>query len=190
MAPTPLPSAATASLIAWRYGVCGSHAVSFTVAVADFGFDAPFILGSEAAALAAIAGAGAAATAMFSAPSATSSFGAARATDSSLANAFVHGFRLDVSPWRGRAHIGELPDLAQKIKTLLEIKEKYRRLFYGGAYVYDRPATIPACVKSGCFADGNDRIYTLWNDSQTAQTFELCGSTVTLAAQETRVFEA
>ena len=111
-------------------------------------------------------------------------------TDSSLANAFVHGFRLDVSPWRGRAHIGELPDLAQKIKTLLEIKEKYRRFFYGGSYVYDRPATIPACVKSGCFADGNDRIYALWNDSQTTQTFELCGKTVTLAAQETRVFEA
>jgi hypothetical protein len=110
-------------------------------------------------------------------------------TDSSLANAFVHGFRLDVSPWRGRAHIGELPDLAQKIKTLLEIKEKYRRFFYGGAYVYDRPSSIPGCVKSGCFAAGNDRIYTLWNDSQTAQTFELCGSTVTLAAQETRVFE-
>ena len=110
-------------------------------------------------------------------------------TDQSLANAFVHGFRLDVSPWRGRAHIGELPDLAQKIKALLGIKEKYRRFFYGGAYVYDRPASIPACVKSGCFAAGNDRIYTLWNDSQTAQTFELCGKTVTLAAQETRVFE-
>ena len=110
-------------------------------------------------------------------------------TDPALANAFVHGFRLDVSPWRGRAHIGELPDLAEKIKALLALKEKYHRFFYGGSYVYDRPATLPDCVKSGCFTSGAYRIYTLWNDSQTAQTFELCGKTVTLAPQETRVFE-
>lgn len=110
-------------------------------------------------------------------------------TDLSLANAFVHGFRLDVSPWRGRAHIGELPDLAEKITKLLALKEKYHRFFYGGSYVYDRPATIPACVKSGCFVSGGDRIYALWNDSSSVQTFELRGKTITLAPQETRVAE-
>ena len=81
------------------------------------------------------------------------------------------------------------PDLAEKITKLLALKEKYHRFFYGGSYVYDRPATLPDCVKSGCFTSGADKIYTLWNDSQSAQTFELCGKTVTLAPQETRVFE-
>ena len=108
-------------------------------------------------------------------------------TDQSLKNAFIHGFRLDVSPWRGRTHIGALPDLAEKIGKLLAEKEKYRRFFYEGDYVYDRPGTIPEGVKNGCFVNGGEKIYTLWNDTQSEQAFLLAGKEIKMAPQEVKV---
>ena len=107
-------------------------------------------------------------------------------TDEALKNAYIHGFRLDVSPWRGRTDIGELPDLGEKIGALLAEKEKYRRFFYEGRYVYDRPESIPDGVRNGCFVNGGEKIYTLWNDTQKEQSFELCGNKITLAPQEVR----
>ena len=105
-------------------------------------------------------------------------------TDQALKNAYIHGFRLDVSPWRGRTDIGKLPELGEKIGALLAEKEKYRRFFYEGRYVYDRPDTIPEGVKSGCFVNGDEKIYTLWNDTQNAQSFALCGKEITMKPQE------
>lgn len=107
-------------------------------------------------------------------------------TDAALKNAYIHGFRLDVSPWRGRTHIGNIPGLAEKIKALLDEKEKYRRFFYGGSYVYDRPESIPEGVKNGCFVNGNEKIYTLWNDTEKEQSFELCGKNITMRPQEVK----
>ena len=107
-------------------------------------------------------------------------------TDEALKNAYIHGFRLDVSPWRGRTHIGTLPELGEKIGALLAEKDKYRRFFYEGKYVYDRPESIPEAVKSGCFVNGNEKIYTLWNSTNETQSFELCGNNITLSPQEVK----
>lgn len=105
-------------------------------------------------------------------------------TDRSLGNAFIHGFRLDVCPWRGRTDISSMPDLGEKIGNLLAIKEKYRRFFYEGNYICEDRPDIPACVKHGEFVNGSDRMYALWNDSYGTVTFTLLGKEITMKPQE------
>jgi hypothetical protein len=68
-------------------------------------------------------------------------------TDRQLGNAFIHGYRHDVSPWRGRAHIGQIPELAEKITKILALKEKYRKFFYEGTYVREEDPVLPDGVK-------------------------------------------
>lgn len=104
-------------------------------------------------------------------------------TDRRLAHAFIRGFRLDVCPWRGRAHIGQLPSLAEKIGRLLSLKEKYHRFFYGGTIAFETKLDVPAGIRYGEFVDGEDRIFALWNDSANDITFELFGKTYTLGPQ-------
>lgn len=105
-------------------------------------------------------------------------------TDRRLGNAFIHGFRLDVSPYRGRAHIGELPTLREKIRKLLACKETYRRFFYEGRYVSEQTPPLPPGVKCGEFVSGDEHLYALWNDSDREQSFTVVGQEVRLSAQE------
>ncbi|MBP5230917.1 MAG: hypothetical protein ILO68_04235, partial [Clostridia bacterium] len=53
-------------------------------------------------------------------------------TDAALGHAFVRGYRFDVSPWRGRTQLSELPDLAEKIGRILALKQAYAPYFYEG----------------------------------------------------------
>ena len=105
-------------------------------------------------------------------------------TDRQLGHAFVHGYRHDICPWRGRAHIGQIPELAQKIGKLLSLKEKYRKFFYEGQYTGDLNLTVPTQIKYGEFINGKERMYALWNDSDKEITFEIENQTITLGAQE------
>lgn len=105
-------------------------------------------------------------------------------TDRQLGHAFIHGFRHDVSPWRGRAHIGEIPKLGEKIGKILTLKEKYRKFFYEGQYVCEHTPEVPAGIRYGEFVNGNERMYALWNDTNTTQSFTLADQNITLNAQE------
>lgn len=100
-------------------------------------------------------------------------------TDRSLGNAFIHGFRLDICPWRGRTDISSMPELGEKVAVLLSLKEKYRRFFYEGEYVCEERPNIPLCVKHGEFKNGNDVMYALWNDSRETVKFNLLNKEIT-----------
>ncbi len=105
-------------------------------------------------------------------------------TDRQLGHAFIHGYRHDICPWRGRAHIGQLPELAEKIGKILSLKERYRKFFYEGQYTGDLNLDLPAVVKYGEFVNGAERMYALWNDSDKEITIEIENKTITLGAQE------
>ena len=105
-------------------------------------------------------------------------------TDRQLGHAFVHGYRHDICPWRGRGHIGQIPELAEKVKKILALKEKYRKFFYEGQYTGNLDLCLPAHVKYGEFINGNQRMYALWNDSDKEITVEIENQTITLGAQE------
>ena len=105
-------------------------------------------------------------------------------TDRSLGNAFIHGFRLDICPWRGRTDISSMPELGEKVKNLLSLKEKYRRFFYEGEYICEERPDIPSCVKHGQFRNGDSVMYALWNDSSETVSFSLLNKTITMKPQE------
>lgn len=105
-------------------------------------------------------------------------------TDRSLGNAFIHGFRLDICPWRGRTDISSMPELGEKVAVLLSLKEKYRRFFYEGEYVCEERPEIPLCIKHGEFKNGNDVMYALWNDSRETVKFALLNKEITMRPQE------
>ena len=105
-------------------------------------------------------------------------------TDRSLGHAFVHGFRLDVCPWRGRTDISSIPELGEKLLKLLTLKEKYRRFFYEGRYVCEDRPNVPLCVKHGEFKNGESTMFALWNDSYETVSFTLLDKEITLKPQE------
>lgn len=105
-------------------------------------------------------------------------------TDRSLGNAFIHGFRLDICPWRGRTDISSMPDLGNKVANLLALKEKYRRFFYEGEYLCEHRPDLPCCIKHGEFKNGNDYMYALWNDSDKTVKFTVFDKEITLKPQE------
>ncbi len=105
-------------------------------------------------------------------------------TDRQLGHAFIHGYRHDICPWRGRTSIGSMPALGEKLAKILSLKEKYRKFFYEGQYVCKNDLPLPASIKYGEFVNGDTHMYALWNDSYSAQTFEIAGQNITLNAQE------
>ena len=110
-------------------------------------------------------------------------------TDAALGHAFVRGYRFDVSPWRGRTQLSELPSLAEKIGRILALKKAYAAYFYDGRQVFDQTPDLPACIGYGMFehADGSSRILALWNNSDREQTFPAAGKTITMKPQEVTV---
>ena len=105
-------------------------------------------------------------------------------TDRQLGHAFIHGYRHDICPWRGRAHIGQIPALAEKVGKILALKEQYRKFFYDGQYTGNLELHLPASVKYGEFVNEGQRMYALWNDSDKEITVEIENQTITLGAQE------
>ena len=110
-------------------------------------------------------------------------------TDAALGHAFVRGYRFDVSPWRGRTQLSELPSLAEKISRILELKQAYAPYFYGGKQVFDQTPDLPSCIGYGVFEheDGGSRILALWNNSDREQTFPVEDKTITMKPQEVTV---
>lgn len=110
-------------------------------------------------------------------------------TDAALGHAFVRGYRLDVSPWRGRAQLSDLPDLAEKIRRILALKAQYKDYFYDGRQVFNVNPDLPACIGWGAFenADGSSRILALWNNSDREQTFRAGNHTIAMKPQEVTV---
>jgi len=105
-------------------------------------------------------------------------------TDRQLGHAFIHGYRHDICPWRGRTSIGSMPALGEKLKKILDLKEKYGKFFYEGQYTCENDLPLPSCIKYGEFVSGKEHMYALWNDSHSTQTFEIAGQNITLNAQE------
>ena len=111
-------------------------------------------------------------------------------TDASFGNAFIHGYRLDVCPWRGRTHIGSIPALAEKVKRYLALKQQYHAFFYEGHLSFDDLPPLPKGVRAGRFTlSGNEKsILAVWNssDASVEWTFESAGGAVLcrLAPQE------
>ena len=93
-------------------------------------------------------------------------------------------FEDDICPWRGRAHIGQIPALAEKVGKILALKEQYRKFFYDGQYTGNLELHLPASVKYGEFVNEGQRMYALWNDSDKEITVEIENQTITLGAQE------
>jgi hypothetical protein len=77
-----------------------------------------------------------------------------------------------------------MPELGEKVKNLLSLKEKYRRFFYEGEYICEERPDIPSCVKHGQFRNGDSVMYALWNDSSETVSFSLLNKTITMKPQE------
>ncbi len=111
-------------------------------------------------------------------------------TDAALGHAFVRGYRLDVSPWRGRTQLSELPDLAEKIRRILALKEQYGAWFYEGRYVYEEHPEPPSQIGYGVFenADGSGKILALWNNSEKDTSFTaVCRDPADGGKRETKI---
>ncbi len=105
--------------------------------------------------------------------------------------AFVCGLIFDVCIYRGRVcGIAGLPDYANHVKYLTDIRAKYSRYFYHGNYETMYGENVPEHIMSGKFraADGSF-IVTFWNKSDSDAEFELYGKKITVKAKDVAVAE-
>lgn len=105
--------------------------------------------------------------------------------------AFVCGLIFDVCIYRGRVcGIAGLPDYANHVKYLTDIRAKYSRYFYHGNYETMYGEKVPEHIMSGKFraADGSF-IVTFWNKSDSDAEFELYGKKITVKAKDVAVAE-
>lgn len=98
-----------------------------------------------------------------------------------LNNAFVMGYRFDVSIYRGRViGIAGVPEFANHVKMLLETKEKYHDFFYAGKYVLDDLPKLPDGVAFSEFVHDGKKLYVFANMKDKAVSFEALGKSVSL----------
>lgn len=101
--------------------------------------------------------------------------------------AFVNGLRFDVSIFRGRVGgIAMLPDYAEHVKYLLELKEHYRGYFYEGSFEGPEE-TIPfgGGIWANRFRSAQGGLLTvLWNETDEAKQVDFYGETITLQPNE------
>lgn len=92
--------------------------------------------------------------------------------------AFVNGLRFDISIYRGRMiGVAGLPDYADYLKKLLDLKEHYRDFFYGGRFIGDDTSIEkPLFITANLFEspDGR-RLLVLWNEGDADRTIEAYG---------------
>lgn len=105
--------------------------------------------------------------------------------------AFVYGMIFDVCIYRGRVcGIAGLPDYAEHVKYLIDIKAQYAKYFYHGNFVSMFKEPIPNEVRSAKFVskDG-DYIVAFWNTTGKDVAFNLYGKAITVRANDVSVME-
>ncbi|MBO7376025.1 MAG: hypothetical protein J6V01_02875 [Clostridia bacterium] len=102
-----------------------------------------------------------------------------------LNHAFIYGFRFDVAPYRCRKiSVAGLPEYAEHLKKLLDLKREYAEFFYYGKFVCDTDLSLPSGVRYCEYlnAGGTGRMFALWNSGKEDASFEICGREVRLGA--------
>ena len=82
--------------------------------------------------------------------------------------------------------IAGLPDYAEYLKKLLDLKEEYREFFYEGRFLGDDPSLKkPLFITANLFEspDGR-RLFVFWNESDANHTVEAYGGAFTLKPNE------
>ena len=97
----------------------------------------------------------------------------------------------DVCISRGRVcGISGLPDYAEHVKYLTNIKSQYAKYFYHGNFVSMFKEPVPCGVRSAKFVskDGS-YIVAFWNTTAEDVTFELYNKTITVKSKDVAVME-
>ncbi len=99
--------------------------------------------------------------------------------------AFIHGYRYDVSIYRGRTcGIAGDPAYAERIKRLVDEKARYAGFFYGDGRFLD-VADPPPPLKGCLYRDAAGRVLAaLWNDSDRPANCSFEGRRIRLPPQE------
>ena len=102
---------------------------------------------------------------------------------SDLNYAFIQGFRFDIALYRCRKiGIGGLPEYAEHIKTILDLKAKHARFFYNREtkYVCETELSLPEGVGCCEYKLGDDRMFALCNYTENEVTVTVLNKTVAL----------
>ena len=104
---------------------------------------------------------------------------------------FTCGLIFDVCIYRGRVFgIEGLPEYANHIKYLNDIKAAYKPYFYHGTYRSMYGENLPDGIMSGKFTASNGSyIVTFWNKTDNDLGFELYGKYITVKAKDVAVAE-
>ena len=104
--------------------------------------------------------------------------------------AFVYGLIFDVCIYRGRVcGIAGVPDYAEHVKYLTDLKEKYHDYFYHGRFESMFGEPVPAGIRSAKFRCGNGYLVTFWNTTDMDASFVLYGKEITVAAKDVSAAE-
>ena len=98
--------------------------------------------------------------------------------------AFIQGFRFDIALYRCRKiGISGLPEYAEHIKQILDLKEKHARFFYNREtkYVCETELNLPDSVGCCEYRLGDDRMFALCNYTEKEVTVKVLGTDITLA---------
>ena len=106
--------------------------------------------------------------------------------------AFVNGLRFDVAIYRGRlVDVSAVPNYANHLKELLDLKEEYRKYFYEGRFLgEDTSIEKPRFITANLFeAKDGARMLALWNESDSTYTLAAYGKTFKLLPNQVIVEE-
>ncbi|HOP11166.1 MAG TPA: DUF6259 domain-containing protein [Oscillospiraceae bacterium] len=102
-----------------------------------------------------------------------------------LNHAFIHGFRFDVSIYRGRnSTIADLPEYAAYIKKLIALKDEYREFFYHGRYICETALVVPEGVQYTEYQNSDRRMFAFWNKSSKTTTFNAAGKNIRINPED------
>ena len=100
-----------------------------------------------------------------------------------LNDSFIQGFRFDVAIFRSRkVGIAGLPEYAEYVKKLLDLKKEYARFFYDrdARYVCDTDLDLPNGISYTEYVNGNERLFALRNAKEEPITVTIAGQSVTV----------
>ena len=104
--------------------------------------------------------------------------------------AFVYGLIFDVCIYRGRlCGIAGVPDYAEHVKYLTDLKEQYHEYFYHGRFESMFGEDVPAGIRSAKFHGEDGYIVSFWNTTDKDLTFPLYGREITVPAKDVAVTE-
>ncbi len=105
--------------------------------------------------------------------------------------AFVYGLIFDVCIYRGRVcGIAGIPEYAEHVRYLTDIKAKYHKYFYRGRFESMFGEPVPSGIRSAKFhAEDGDFLVSFWNTTGRDAEFTLYGREIKIPAHEVAVME-